>query len=95
MSERIYYSTAAQEVAEKQRRNTALTFMALGLMAGSVLSLIGVYRNRLGNPKKIGKQVSKQIEAGADLTNGALKKLEEQYQSLRQEVDHMISSVRG
>ncbi|NLE51444.1 MAG: hypothetical protein GX613_08570 [Chloroflexi bacterium] len=110
MSSRTYYSEEAAERAKKQQGATIFFVLLLGLALGVVIAILYApregkkTRKMLGKESKktrklLGKEIGGTFDSGLDLADDAVKetvkKLDEQYRTLRGEMDKLLNSVKN
>jgi gas vesicle protein len=89
---RIYYSVEAERQAHKERNRSIAVAALIGLTIGGILaSIMGP-----GMMPKREKNMREKIADGvSETTSDALKKLENQYNGLKDQVEKMMGSIRG
>lgn len=110
MSSRTYYSEEAAERAKKQQGATMFGVLLLGLALGAVIAILYAPREGKKTRKLLGKEGKKtrkilgkefgdsfdsSREAADDAIKDTVKKLDEQYRTLRSEMDKLLSSVKN
>ena len=110
MANRTYYSEEAAERAKKQQGAGALVVLMLGLALGAVIALLYAPREGKKTRKLLGKETKKtrkllgeelggSLDSGREMADDALKDtvkvLEDQYKTLRGEMDKLLSSVKN
>ena len=99
MPSRIYYSDEAEQLARKQQVLQITLFMLIGLSIGAVVALLFAPQKGKQTRKDISKELGDTFGSGRDSTSDVvketIKRLEDQYKSLRSEMDKLVSSVRN
>lgn len=99
MPSRIYYSEEAEQLARKQQVLQITLFMLIGLSIGAVVALLFAPQKGKETRKDISKELGDTLGSGRDSTSDVvketIKRLEDQYKSLRSEMDKLVSSVRN
>lgn len=99
MSSRTYYSEEAAERARKQQGAMIVTVMLLGLALGAVIAILYAPREGKKTRKMLGKELGGSLDSGRDRADDTIKdtvkKLDEQFRTLRGEMDKLLSSVKN
>lgn len=99
MSSRTYYSEEAAERARKQQGATIVVVMVLGLALGAIIAILYAPREGQKTRKMLGEELGGSLDSGRDLADDAIKdtvkKLDEQYRTLRSEMDKLLTSVKN
>lgn len=99
MPSRIYYSEEAEQLARKQQVLQITLFMLIGLSIGTVIALLFAPQKGKDTRKDISRELGDTFGSGRDSTGDmvkdTVKKLEDQYKSLRSEMDKLVSNVRN
>jgi gas vesicle protein len=90
---RIYYSEEAEQAAKRQQMMNIITFMLLGLGIGALVALMFAPNEGKKTREKLSDELSDRVGFGS--SDDALSRLEKQYNNLRDEVDKLVSSIRG
>jgi gas vesicle protein len=90
MSDRIYYSKHAEEMAKRQQTIIAFTFLALGLGIGAILALL--FAPNVGEKTRqlIASALEDGFKRGQEAILEATTQLEQEYPELRKRVEGMI-----
>lgn len=99
MSSRTYYSEEAAERARKQQGATIVVVMVLGLALGAIIAILYAPREGRKTREMLGEELGGSLDSGRDLADDAIKdtvkKLDEQYRTLRSEMDKLLTSVKN
>lgn len=89
---RIYYSVEAERQARRERNRSIVIAAFIGLAIGAILATI----MSPGLKPKREKNIREKLADGFnETTSDALKKLEHQYSSLKEQVEKMVNGFRG
>jgi hypothetical protein len=92
---RIYYSEEAERIAKRQRMVSMIIFSAMGIGIGGLLALLFAPHRELTMREKFTDKVEDGLKSGRDVTGDALKRLEQEYQNLRDQVEKLVSNVKN
>jgi len=79
------------------RMRNIVLFLAVGLMIGIAIALMSnnPFKREKSRREKIGNAIGDTLDSGRDATSDALHRLEDEYRSLRKEVDRLVTRVMG
>ena len=92
MSERIYYSSEAEERANQQRTILALTMLALGLGLGGIFALLFAPSKGEEVCKAISEAASQAYEDSRESTAKTVDSLQKDIDKLRKDVEDRIQA---
>jgi hypothetical protein len=95
MATRIYYSEEAERTAKRQRLVSIIVFSVLGMAMGGILAMLFAPPAKKSRMEKLADEVGDGFKAGRDVTSDALKRLEQEYLNLRDQVDRIVNSVKN
>lgn len=91
MSNRVYYSQEAEEEAKKRLLLATVLFVGVGATIGAILALMFAPNEGEKIRRDISDSLSDGADAGREATNNAVKRLEKQFDDLRQRVEDRIN----
>ena len=91
MSNRVYYSQEAEEEAKKRLLLATVLFVGVGATIGAILALMFAPNEGEKIRRDISDSLNDGAEAGREATNNAVKRLEKQFDDLRQRVEDRIN----
>ena len=91
MSERIYYSRAAEERARREQIFLTVMFLALGLSIGTALALLFAPNSGSETRKEIVNTVEGGLESGREVTNQTVKRMEKEISELRKRLEDRLN----
>jgi gas vesicle protein len=94
MNERIYYSRAAEERANRERLISMIIFLLLGMVGGAALALLFAPKSGDRARHELADTLNELSEKGSEATQHAMKQLERDMRDLRKKVDSRIDDLR-
>ena len=91
MSERIYYSRAAEEHAKREQMILTVMFLALGLSIGAALALLFAPTSGREIRKDIANTVEGGLESGREATNQTVRRMEKEISELRKRLEDRLN----
>ncbi len=93
MTNRIYYSEAAEKAMKRQRLVDALLFTGLGIGLGSAVALLLAPNKGEATRELIANALEEGFKRGRETTDEALSQLEQEVPNLRERVNELVSKV--
>lgn len=89
-NERVYYSQEAEMRAMRDRTALILVFMVSGLGIGAILALLFAPSSGKTTRKEISESVDDGLHASRETVEPIIKRLEEQFNDLRKNVEERL-----
>jgi len=94
MSERIYYSTAAQQRAQREKLILALVITGLSISIGAMITLLFAPQPGEKTRQQISEQMSDAVAQGRQAAEAAGEQLREGAEKVRSNVNDRVQSLR-
>jgi len=93
MTDRIYYSSEAEQIAKTRQTVGLLAFLMLGLGVGAATALLFAPQEGERTRKMVADALDEGFRRGREATDDALAQLEEEFPNLRKKVESTLSKA--
>lgn len=93
MTDRIYYSKSAENLAKRRQASLILAFLALGVGIGAALALLFAPEEGKRTRELIADALEDGFNRGLEATKGALRQLEKEYPGVRERVENALGNI--